>query len=95
MGHGNRVNALRSQSTEKVVQSKPLIMSYLWDHFNSNVQLASIDKLVASGNIECASRVGYAVTLEWRLFWFSRHIYFVFWGTHILYRNWAKAFFYI
>jgi len=39
-------------------------MSYLEDQFNSNVQLASIDKLVTSGKVECASRVGYAITLE-------------------------------
>jgi len=61
----------------------------------SIVQLASIDKLVASGNVKCASRVGYAVTLEWRLFCFSSHLYFAFRGTHILFRNWAKAYFYI
>jgi len=39
-------------------------MGYGNGDFNSNVQLASIDKLVTSGNVECASRVGYAVTLE-------------------------------
>jgi len=60
MGHGNGVNVRRSLK----VESKLSIMSYLQDQFNSNVQLVSIDKHVTSGNVECASRVGYAVTLE-------------------------------